>query len=287
MPILQVLDELPDAIARPPALVWSALARSLGEQGAAGRTALAWRWALTGGCPSPVTLGMPAGTPPRHEELLDEAGVVAELAAGTDRGGQVAQARLVLWWLAGKTDTLPVQTVRSDVLGMTSPRSRAVTEEAYSWAQLAKVLHPWRDRSAAMADRAAFGWALGAHEVLAWVCGEASEGPLSGRRTFGRPTLHEVALDASRAMTGIGLARESGDAVRARRLEAVMEAFLWLTGWEELPPVDGHGHVAFENCAERDAPCGCGAVGRCLRAGCPACWRLACVHGFGQEDGSG
>src|ERR1700722_6027227 len=51
MGVLQLLDELPEAIARPPSLLWSVLARSLGEQGGAGRTALAWRWALTGGRP--------------------------------------------------------------------------------------------------------------------------------------------------------------------------------------------------------------------------------------------
>jgi hypothetical protein len=54
--ILQLLDELPEAIAQRPGRIWNVFARSLGEQGAGGRTALAWRWALTGTCPSPITL---------------------------------------------------------------------------------------------------------------------------------------------------------------------------------------------------------------------------------------
>ena len=70
---LQVLDGLPEAVTRSPAQLWSVLARSLGEQGADGRTALAWRWALTGTCPSPVTLSVPGGRPPDRGEILAEA----------------------------------------------------------------------------------------------------------------------------------------------------------------------------------------------------------------------
>jgi hypothetical protein len=32
-----------------------------------------------------------------------------------------------------------------------------------------------------------------------------------------------------------------------------METFLWLVGWNLLPPIDRHGHCAFEDCSERDA----------------------------------
>src|ERR1700722_8273249 len=53
MGVLQLLDELPEAITRPPSLLWSVLARSLGEQGGAGRTALALRGAATGARPAP------------------------------------------------------------------------------------------------------------------------------------------------------------------------------------------------------------------------------------------
>jgi len=45
--ILLLLDHLPEAIVQRPGRVWNVFARSLGEQGAQGRTALAWRWALT------------------------------------------------------------------------------------------------------------------------------------------------------------------------------------------------------------------------------------------------
>jgi len=63
--VVYLLDHLPDTVTEIPGTVWSLLARSLGEQGADGRTALAWRWALTGTCPSPITLTRrPAGHPP-------------------------------------------------------------------------------------------------------------------------------------------------------------------------------------------------------------------------------
>src|SRR6202042_1729264 len=64
MGVLRLLDELPAAIARPPAPLWLVMARSLGEQGGGGRTALAWRWALTGGRPAPGELAHGPRRPP-------------------------------------------------------------------------------------------------------------------------------------------------------------------------------------------------------------------------------
>ena len=96
----------------------------------------------------------------------------------------------------------------------------------------------------------AFGWARGAVDLLAWVCGETTEGPLTGKSVSGRPTLYEVSLDACRGMTGIRLAREASDPMRASRMESIMEVFMWLTGWNAAPPVGRHGHVAFDKCQE-------------------------------------
>jgi hypothetical protein len=286
MGILLVLDELPEAIVRPPARVWSVLARSLGEQGAAGRTALAWRWALTGACPSPVTLTSAPHQPPGRGELLAEAKAPAELGSpGVDQGGQVLHARFVLEWLAGKIDAVPLWNVRPrDLDGAAHPHSRAEIEDVYFWALLAQYRNPWQDTSAPTAARLGFGWASGAKDLLAWASGQTAQGPLSGRRVAGRPTLYEVALDAGRGMSGVRLAREAGDVVRARRRESFMETYLWLAGWNALPPVDRHGHGLFEDCAEREAPCGCDAAGRCLRGACRACARAVCVRSLRPDD---
>ena len=157
------------------------------------------------------------------------------------------QARFVLQWLAGTIDPLPLWNGGAKGLHVTDgakhPRTRAEIEEVYSWALLAQQRHPWCDASAPAGDRIAFGWARGALDLLAWACGEASEGPLSGNRVTGRPTLYEVSLDACRAMTGVLLAREAGDPMRASHGESLMETFLWLAAWNPAPPVDRHGHA--------------------------------------------
>ena len=281
MGVLQLLDELPEAIARPPAPLWLVMARSLGEQGGAGRTALAWRWALTGACPSPVTLTRAPGRPPDRGELLGEAGAQAELARpGADPGDQVMLARSVLEWLAGTVDALPLRSAGDSepdpAGGAAFARDQAQLAAAHSWALLGRHRYSRSDGPGPASGRQAFAWALGTLELLAWAGGEAS----GGRPLGGPPTLGQVAREVGRGMTGIRLAREARDLTRARRVEAVMETFLWLAGWSPQPPVDRHGHGTFEDCAQRTAACACDAAGRCLGGGCAACAQARCVHGF-------
>jgi len=280
--MIQLLDAVPDGIAQRPGRIWNVLARSLGEQGAAGRTALAWRWALTGSCPSPVTLSTHAGGPPGRAGILAEAAAAAELAgAGADPGGQVLHARFVLRWLAGDLDAVPLWNAGPPDPQVTDgagfARSRAEIEEAYGWTFAARLRYPWPGESAPDGAWLGFGWAFGAMQLLAWVCGEAGEGPVSGTRVAGRPTLYQVSLDTRRAMTALLHAREEGQPTGTGRLEAVIESFLWLAGWNRLPPVDRHGHGAFEDCSEREVPCRCGEAGECLRGQCPACRRVSCA----------
>lgn len=287
--VVELLSQLPEAIVQPPRRVWNVFARSLGEQGADGRTALAWRWALTGACPSPVTLTAPLGRSPDHGELIAEAEARAELAGcRDDPGGQVMHARYVLLWLAGRLEALPLWNAGPAwpqvTEGAEHARSPAEIEEVYFWAVLARDRHPWPGDAAPAGAWLACGWAYGVVQLLNWVCGVTGEGPLTGVRATGRPTLYQVSLDARRAMTGARQAREAGQPVVAGRMEAMMETFLWLAGWNPLPPVDRHGHVAFEDCPEREAACGCGAVGRCLGSECAACSRVACAEAFGAED---
>jgi hypothetical protein len=285
--VAQDMNELPEAIAQPSGRLWSVFARSLGELGAVGRTALAWRWALTGECPSPVTLSAPMGFSPSRAELLAEAEAPAELVRGADPGGEVMQARFVLRWLAGEIEALPLWNGGPQKLRVTDgaeyARSRDEIDEVYSWALLAEFRYPWPVEPDQVEARLAAAWVRGVIDLLAWVCGETDAGPLSGQRGAGQPTLYEVSLDVSRAMAAVIRAREVGDLVRARRRESLMETFLWLSGWSPLPPVDRHGHGAFEDCPEGEAPCVCRDAGRCLRADCAACCRVACICDFGGE----
>jgi hypothetical protein len=290
MGVLQLLDELPEAIARPPSLLWSVLARSLGEHGGAGRTALAWRWALTGGCPSPVTLALPPGGPPGRTELVAEARAAAELArADCDPGGQVIQARVVLEWLAGALDAVPLRNPAPSGLGLTEgaafegaafARDPAEILAARSWALLGRHRYSRGDGPVTGGGRQAFAWALGTLELLGWAAGAVGE----EGQAADPPSLHQVALEVGQGMIGIRLAREDRDLARARRVEAVMETFLWLAGWNSQPPVDRHGHGAFEDCRARTAACACDGAGRCLGPACPACAHDRCVHAFSADE---
>ena len=150
--IVPLLDELPSAVVRRPGRVWNVFARSLGEQGADGRTSLAWRWTLAGACPSPITLSASPARPPGREELLAEARAPAELGSlGGDAGGQVMHARFVLQWLVGELDALPLWNGGPSDPHMTDgadfSRSRNEIEEAYDWAHLARTRFPWPGES--------------------------------------------------------------------------------------------------------------------------------------------
>ena len=290
--IVRLFDSLPESVNQPAPTVWSVFARSLGEQGASGRTALAWRWAFTGACPSPVTLSPAPGQPPTLHALLGEAEADAELAHGdADPGGQVMHGRFVLRWLAGDLDALPLWNGGPKNLHVTEgaafARPAVQVEEVHAWAMLAEWRHPWPTGNPAPAETvAATGAASGAAQLFDWVCGVTSRGPLAGTRSNGqRPSLYEVSLDVRHAMTALVQARQAGSAVVAARIEAIIETFAWLAGWEPVPPVDRHGHVAKDACSERQTVCSCGKAGRCLSADCPACRRVPCVHGFGQAAG--
>ena len=258
--IVPLLDELPSAIVRRPGRVWNVFARSLGEQGADDRTALAWRWALTGACPSPITLSASPARPPGREELLAEAHAPAELGSpGGDPGGQVMHARFVLQWLVGEIDALPLWNGGPSDPHITDgadySRSREEIEKTYDWAHLARTRFPWPGESTLAAAWRDFGWAFGVMQLLGWVCGELPEGPTSGLRiSGGPPTLYEVSLDSRRAMTALLHARQDNQPTLAGRMEAIMETFLWLAGWNPTAPVDRHGHIAFDDCSPQQRP---------------------------------
>jgi hypothetical protein len=197
-----------------------------------------------------VTLTSALDRSPVRPEILAEAEAQAELTQQTiDPGGQIMQARFVLRWLTGDIDALPLWNGGPNDLkvsaGAPYPHPRAEIEEMYSRALLTEERHPWCDASAPVAGRMTFGWARGAIDLLAWVCGETTEGPLTGKRVSGRPTLCEVSLDACRAMTDVQLAREADDPMRASRTESLMEVFLWASGWNTASPIDRDGHWIF------------------------------------------
>jgi hypothetical protein len=288
--VVQLLDQLPEAVSQPPATLWSVFARSLGEHGSNGRAALAWRWALIGEGASPITLSQPDGwplNPPSRRDLLVEACAQAEpipAEAGPDH--QVMHARLVLRWLGGDLGALPLRDGRYQHPYAADPavlaHSLAAINDVHSWAMLAQWRAPWPGERTDVAARAANAWAVGVVQLLDWMCGVSAAGPVTGASVQARrPSLHEVSVDVQHAMVARQHARETGDPIVAARMEAIMETFAWLIGWNLVPPVDRHGHGLPFECVERDAPCACGERGYCLRGQCSACWRVPCVYSFG------
>lgn len=102
-------------------------------------------------------------------------------------------------------------------------------------------------------------------------------------RVPGRPSLHQVSLDAMHAMVSLEKSRNSGSLAVAGRMEGIIETFAWLATWEPKPPFDQHGHLTSEECPERDLPCSCVQLLICAGADCAACWRTTCVHGFSEN----
>lgn len=288
MGVVDLLDHLPEAVSQPSATTWSVMARSLAEQGTDGRTALAWRWALTGTCPSPVTLSVALGRPPSREEVLAEAEASGQLAhGGADPGGQVMHARFVLQWLAGALPALPLWNGGPKNLhvtdGVAVARTTSAVDEAASWALLAQLRQPEFGECVSASELRRRGLADGTVQLLNWACGVTAESPLTRTTGSGRPSLYQMSLDVMHAMAGLEGARENGAHAVAGRMEGIVETFAWLAAWEPDPPVDRHGHLMVEQCAERDAPCSCDAARTCLRHDCPACRQMRCVHGFYQE----
>jgi hypothetical protein len=284
--VSELFDELPEAIVPPPATVWSIFVRSLGEQGATGRTALAWRWALTGNSASPITVTPAPGQPPTRDRLLAEAQADAPASrAGLDPGGEIMQARFIIQWLAGDLAALPLWNGGPDNVhvtdGVACPRSPQELYEISSWAALAQWQHPRPSHDAPDRAQLARGQADGTAQLIEWASGIRPQSPLARTTTVGRPSLYQLALDVMHARASLEAARATPEQATAGRMEAIMDAFAWLAGWTEEPPVDRHGHLAIDDCPERGEPCRCDEAGCCLATDCPACRRTRCVHGFG------
>jgi hypothetical protein len=105
MDVMQIPATLPPAITVSREVAQLCLADDLVAYGAAGPAALAWRWALTGEGPTPVSLRQWHQGPPDHDTLLDE----SRWPYGDGWGGRAAQAeidkaRFLLWWLTASPD---------------------------------------------------------------------------------------------------------------------------------------------------------------------------------------
>ncbi len=116
MDVTQIPATLPPAITVSRDLVEFCLSEDLETYGTAGPASLAWRWALTGEGPTPVSLREWHQGPPDRDVLLDE----SRWPYGDGWGGRAAwaeieRARFLLWWLtASPDDEVPARFRRNE-----------------------------------------------------------------------------------------------------------------------------------------------------------------------------
>src|SRR6266496_2589001 len=210
-------EQVPPAITRPRQLIEAVLTQSLLEMGTAGRTALAWDWALTGTRPSPVTLSSPAGGPPSREKIQAEAAAPPEGSTSppgvpTDYCDELREARRVLAWLIGGTDEIPVDDEnRGRFIGARDDYARTDADirqirdnarrslDAFDLPEPmdpTDARNPWR-WDAAWVNAA---WLRGVRDLLDWVLGERPASPLCGR-TVGLPAVCDLTHEGDRKST--------------------------------------------------------------------------------------
>jgi hypothetical protein len=88
------------------------------------------------------------------------------------------------------------------------------------------------------------GFARGITQLLAWTCGAAATGPVTGEPAPRPPSLCQVSLEVRRAMAGLRHARRVRSPVLTGRMEGIMETCLWLAGWNTAPLQDTEGDLA-------------------------------------------
>jgi hypothetical protein len=105
MDVAHIPAVLPPAITVSRELVQFSLADDLDSYGDSGPAAFAWRWALTGQGPTPVSRREWEHGPPDRDTMLDESRwPYGDGWDGRATGAEVERARFLLWWLAARPD---------------------------------------------------------------------------------------------------------------------------------------------------------------------------------------
>jgi hypothetical protein len=259
-----VPDPLPPAIGRPRDHIEAVLAQSLIETGGQGRAVRAWTWALTGACPSPVTLSPAKANPPTLEEIAAEAaaapeGSTAPPGVPTDFCDQLREARHILRWLIAETDEIPLDDENRgrfigarDDYARTDEQIRAVRDNARRSLDIsglpdpmypADALHPWRWHVAWMHA----AWLRGVRDLLDWVLGDRVASPL-GQQVVGLPAVHDLEHEDLQAEDIASQGRPSGVTVDPdaypppQYAEAIQESIRWLRGEATSSPVELAGY---------------------------------------------
>jgi hypothetical protein len=194
--------QLPATITRPRPLIEAVMAQSLREQGPGSRTGAAWRWALTGQGPAPVSDTPGTGQPPGLDEITAE----ARYGDGTlwkrwppwrnafDHDPDRQQARRVLRWVTRAADAIPLLDLdRGRYVGARLYFARTDDElrQVRGWARHGIAQHgdlpadiprwqaerPWQWPTSWF-DAA---WLRGTIAYLDWILGDTQVAPVSGQ----------------------------------------------------------------------------------------------------------
>jgi hypothetical protein len=275
------------------------------EQGTVGPTAAAWRWVLTGEVASPIRQVQAAGISPDREQIAAEAGhdphddpTGYRRLAGplwiSDYDTSRRFARLVLLWLAGVHDVVPLAApdrgkyvgarlhfarTDADVLQVrTAALNRILAEPVAQPISAAQASHPWTMTAGQMNTF----YLNGSLMFLMWVTGDSKSGPLTDQAAAHTPPdTDDVEIELAALGTILAQGRDRDCPAEPRVYpppqygEGVDAAFRWLTGEDTRPPVDHHGCGAYFPCPG-DRRCICEQVGRCLHGQCSACATRPC-----------
>lgn len=263
---IDIPDPLPEAIVRPRQHIQAVCTQSLLEMGTSGRTALAWEWALTGTCPSPVSLSSALGRPPSRDQILAEATAPPECSTAppgvpTDYHDQLAETRRVLSWLVGATDEIPIDSPnRGQLVGARDDYARTDNDIRQVRDHALQRLHVVEapdgvgpdDLSKQDASQMNTAWLRGIRDQLDWVLGDRPDSPLC-HRTVGLPTVYDLTYEES-AANEIAIdgrpdrtPADPAHCLRPQYGEAVVAAIRWLRGEGTIPPIDQAGRGPYDS----------------------------------------
>ena len=261
-------ETLPPSVTRPRTHVAAVLAQSLLESGEDGRAALAWSWALTGARPSPVTLSLPPGEPPSHQDILAEAdadpeGSTAPPGVPSNYCDQLGEARRILAWLTGASDEIPLDDEHRgrfigarDDYARTDDDIRQIRDRAVL--SLADSDPPDLMHSGTAAgpgrwepSRMNVAWLRGVRDLLNWVLGDRRASPLTSRE-MRLPAASDLSQEEIAADEMIALGHQAAVSERQTAdplppyCEAIQAAISWLCGETVRAPLDSVGHSPYD-----------------------------------------
>jgi hypothetical protein len=230
---------------------------------AASRSVGAWGWALGETKIAPVT-DRPTKVPPARSDIEAEIAVADERRLRGDQEGRADTAAIILRWLIGDDDHVPVRGQNlGELVGgfgdvVRSPEqianvmARAADGQRRAEAQARNVELESVGRQFAQRETDYFG---GVVATLAWALGKQPETPMTRTNSQGL-TSRQLKLERVHAEDLIGQAkspRAPDGRLSAGYGEGVKYTITWLLGDQITPPVDMSGSGPYDQCSEPPA----------------------------------